>query len=478
MHSEIPEKVNIAFDLQETIVLFRIRSLNPSIRMAHNLLDLCDDVLLHIFIDLNISNLSDIASTCTRLRNIARRAFILRQNTMNIDLTFRKVNDDYITHYRRLSAILRNFGDLLTNLEVVFFGRNIEKTMLNTRIFNLMVMYCPGPFERLTLDSCRLQADKAIDATPFFRNVRELVLRNSEVMNFLLDATQMTRLSLNGYSTTEIVQLLSRRYRYPQLQSLALNDIFADDIDAEAAIKNALKRHTRLTEIDIENSALNGLYLVSELPELRKLSLSIDSTLRTGSRRVVPKLEKVTELKLTIVGGFHTVGDFLLTSELRQSLEKLELFVTSNYVYVWAIMHVLGGLTNLKYLSIDFEQQDFHDTLLIFLHRLTKLRVLSISGRLCITSDGLVNLVRNLPHLELLILDAHIASNHIQLRSTTCARIAGIYRERNKKLKICNCNVFLQEREQCKHMETLAHDNHVQFIDDHRRRCCYRNLLI
>lgn len=88
-------------------------------------MELNDKLLVKILNDFTIVQLSTVASTCTRLRTIARSVFKLRHNSdcVNIQMklwTKRRTGKTWQTHYRQTAAILRNFGDLIADLNVNF----------------------------------------------------------------------------------------------------------------------------------------------------------------------------------------------------------------------------------------------------------------------------------------------------------------------------------------------------------------------
>lgn len=103
-------------------------------------------------------------------------------------------------------------------------------------------------------------------------------------------------------------------------------------------------------------------------------------------------------------------------------------------------MAVIPRFTNLKHLSIIFNEVDIivDNQLIGNLHCLKRLRDLSIGGTKSFTSNGLVDLVQNLPELEKLSLLIDHSNKYMKVMESTYLRICGIYRNRNKKLVIYN----------------------------------------
>lgn len=103
-------------------------------------------------------------------------------------------------------------------------------------------------------------------------------------------------------------------------------------------------------------------------------------------------------------------------------------------------MRLVDGLQkfpSLKILKLVFIRK-LTDFKLKRLHRLKELRKLIMHGRIHITNDGLVNLVRHLPHLEKLILRSRYTGWRKTLTEETYKRICEICRTRNQKMEVHN----------------------------------------
>lgn len=410
--------------------------------MQKNLLDLNDDVLVEICIDYTVADLNSIASTCTRLRIIAHRVFSLRHKSNRLDVFIDPFDigiNDFAAKRQELLSIFRNFGDLLTDLQVCFSRHHSDRSSFNTRVYNSMVMYCTGKINRLELNWCgTLQLDQIVDAAALFRNVKELTVllyssKGSESC-FVSDTSQITKLNLRMFHSTEIVNYLSRDY--PQLESLTLDTVFKLNLDLQE-IKKVLKRHPNINELHLNRCPFPDLSLVDELPELRQLSIS-DASYDT--LEPVARLDKLQQLSFAIDNEDEALIDFCNTSKSTQSLEDLSL-----KVYLFDRDRFLIGLTrftNLKYLSIhscECDYQRFDDSFLRYLHSLTKLRSLSIDGLLYyIRSNGLVDLVQQLPDLERLVLNNRAFHKWIYLKESTFEQIREIYQTRRQRLIIYN----------------------------------------
>lgn len=116
----------------------------------------------------------------------------------------------------------------------------------------------------------------------------------------------------------------------------------------------------------------------------------------------------------------HTVLNswlnLLNTSKTSVSLETLCLDIDLNSdAMIWLVIESVTRFINLKQFTIKFLGEGPDNNDFAQLHRLKILSCLSIHGAQSITSDGLVNLVRHLPHLKTLQLQSTSEYQIIQL---------------------------------------------------------------
>lgn len=404
--------------------------------MARNLLDMNDDCLVEIFSKLTVPQLGDVASTCIRFHNIARRVFSLlhKSNCVDIGVGWPFTNGDYIAYQRQIAPILRNFGDLLTKLNVTFCG----KKSYNTSVFNLMANYCTGTLERLELRCCKaLRLDEINDVTAIFRNVKQLLLHRSYIVEgfFLSEAKELTSLSLYGFYSTRVLDFLSNDY--PNLKSITLKNSSMDWEEVQININNFLQRHPTLVECHLDGYDLDSISSVAGMSELRKLSIWLCDNYTIGP---IAGLDQLTAMQLSAEGKDQL--EFLSTSRSSETLKELVLncFLDEGT----RLLTTLARFNNLNLLSIKFHFV-LDDNNLALLRRLDKLRVLAIGGPTSFTADGVISLIRYLPHLEKLSLDDHRLNKRIQMLESTYLRICDIYRNRSQKLMIYNYNVLDDE---------------------------------
>lgn len=419
-------------------VFYRLHNRNrdpPESKMAKQLLQLPDDCLTDIFENLCIVELADVASTCTRFRTIARQVFSLWQNRhcLTIDMdTFA----DSPFHLRQIPAILRNFGDLLTKLNVSFrYTDQRVSDRIRTLVFNCLVTYCTEPLDRLQLTGCRnFHLDKINNATRLFRKVRELYLSDSDAINIacLTDLWRLIKLTIDRPPTIKYLSI-----DYPVLKSFTLTRALGDEVLTDhSAVGEFLERHDQLTEIEIDTTDYCDLTQIGSMPVLRKLSIQDPYSIKI-EENIMPltNLSKLTTLTL-YVDGDEQMPAFLKSLKSKHSLVELDLWSECWSGDELEFMKALSRYTRLRklYFSVD----TLAGNLLLNLHGLKNLRTLSMRHlRVMITSDDLVNLIRQLPHLVELIL-LPLDTMDVRLRRTTYLRICEIYRSRSAKLVICN----------------------------------------
>lgn len=304
------------------------------IKMVQNVLDLNDDCLFHAFKEFTVFELADIASTCSRFQQIAREIFSKRHTLKCLEITVEAcdlTNDRYLASRRQTAAILRKFGDLLTKVKVNFASPSKNQNLYNSFIFNMMAMYCTGTLERLEMRRCKaIQSYQFIDATDLFRNGKELNLNYSSAIHgsFLSDAGQLLRLSLNGFSSTDVDMFFANNY--PRLQSITLNNCSVSA--AKFDIVHFLKRHPNLIVVELRGCGVYDLLNLGECATLSKLSI-----LDCDRCPIWPisELNNLNTLKMASCAEDESLRQILQTSKSFDSLEHLVL--ADSLVLEWSI---------------------------------------------------------------------------------------------------------------------------------------------
>lgn len=433
-----------------------------------NLLEINDDCLTDILSNLNYRELSDAASTCSRLLTIACRVFksLHRHHPMYIDVDFWNSSD--ANYCRQTVRMLQNFGELVTDLVLSFDNINAPQKSFNTRFINAVTKHCTTPPKSLVLICCQnLQMRYLKDATGLFRNVRELRLyRCDEVIaSFLSDAKQLTKLTLNGFHASVAIKFLTNDF--PRLQSLVLADITPDCVDMDARFNHVLRRHKSLTEIAVNDCPFNR-NSICELPELKKLSITDCGGYNLDA---VAKLDQLTSLTLATRFNDGELKRFFKTSKSARLLEELELDALPPLEV--PLFNALVRLTKLKCLTFMLRGgRILDDSLLEYLHRLKDLRALTFEGALNISTNGLVSLVRHLPRLERLVMAANSnfgPSQRVYLKRSTYSRICEIYRTRGQKMVINNFGEMEKEaycgRRKYREKELYAESNQYGSVE-------------
>lgn len=426
--------------------MFVSRPQNP-IEMSLNLLEINDDCLLEIFTYLTVTELTNVASACTRLQTIARDLFSLRHksNCVEIDMnsiacrpqTFllrvvKRRNRNFSQYSKRLQqliAIFRHFGDLLTKLKVVFLD-SVER-FYNDVVVNMMVLYCTDQLEQLELINCELSSPGVFhNARTLFGELKELVLHETTSVSywFLSSAEELIRLTLNGFSPSTVCGFLMNNY--PKLQSLTVNNdrdhrMFSTPIH----IADFLERHPQLNELDLRGGGRYCFYQINECcPSLRKLSIS-----KCEDHDISPiaELPNLTSLKLS-TGRFADgpLIEFLNQTKSSQSLEELVVSgcITNGPELVTPF--AIGRFTNLRYISVSNGDEGSNR----FLSWSWIRRLIGRPRTFVISDDVLIGLAQHLPRLERVRLHLNNCQLALQLHESTCTRISEIVRNRNQEM--------------------------------------------
>lgn len=268
----------------------------------------------------------------------------------------------------------------------------------------------------------------------------------------------MTRLELVDYyecpNPKKVDNFLSNDY--PQLQSLVLDISHKEPIIF--VMIDFLKRHPNLVELELCKSYIYDLSSIGECSTLRKLSIR-----DRGNCNILPisQLNNLTSLKISTGFGGQSLVEVLETSKSVHSIEEL---VIAGEFYGTNLLTALKRFTNLKYLSVSLQirvKQDFADFNLLEKMRLRKLNEFLPS----ISSDGLVDLVRHLTHLEVLsIHTCSFFSERIELKESTYLRICDVCRSQNQKLMISDNDSFDDGREKRKGKKWFYGDDREEFV--------------
>lgn len=416
--------------------------------MAHNLLDVNDDCLVAIFEYLTDLQLADIASTCTRLETSARDVFSRRHNSNSVGIY---IDMDTIPQRQWSAAILKSFGDLATKLIITF---SCGAKVYNSFVFSLMVKYCTGTLETLDLRHTRyLQTHEIFDVAVLFGNVKELILDYSFSND---DSGPPNAAQINSPEFPSMNFAKCSSTDYLQLASLTLKNLTDKH---QLDIKAFLKRCPNLTELEMLEVAVYDLSSIGEYcPALSKLTILGCDVFNITQ---LTQLDQLASLKLSI-GEDDKYLKLLNTSKSSQTLD--ELMLLGCIADGGELLTALLRFTNLAQLSFTLDGVD--DGALRDLQRQNKLRVLSIGGTVSvsITSDGLVDLVRNLPDLERLSLHLDCSHHCIQLQESTYLRIRNIYETRNQKLVIYNFDTSEDDLVKVEREEPFAKHNQKKFV--------------
>lgn len=260
------------------------------------LLDLNDDCMMKILEYLTIAELSQVASTCTHLKRNARNVFYRCKRSSVVKLKADSPNGHGILHH---------FGDLITNISVLFDNHFCNKfSVSNTKLFNRMVNYCTGSIDVLIMTCAQdLNNEQINNGAKLFRKVRELRLYfcDNTCGQCLYDARELTKLIVQINYESNI--FLSNKY--PQLQSFELSDSLGTGAHVYfncSELNTFLTNHKDLTEFIFHAHQNFNYSLLADMTELRRLDISYHYN--EGSQddfQTVAKFLNVESLKFTII---------------------------------------------------------------------------------------------------------------------------------------------------------------------------------
>lgn len=119
---------------------------------------------------LPLNDLTAIAATCTRLRDIARSIFLRHHRALDLGSCD---GGRPVGSLKQLRQILMMFGDLILNLTVDY--RQLTH-LKSHRILNLITRYRPENLMTLRLNKFNINEDMGSKLKPIFSNLTELEL--------------------------------------------------------------------------------------------------------------------------------------------------------------------------------------------------------------------------------------------------------------------------------------------------------------
>lgn len=400
--------------------------LHSNDKLIDNILKVNDDCLIIILRYLSLSEMCDVAETCTRLRNVVRYIFILRGKKYAIPQDGIKFTD----HQR----ILKNFGDLIHEVGIVNFsfvdGMNKEQMEC---AFDWLENYCADTLKGLsvfTFDSLifppsamRLMTklQKIEIFSPISDNIARSALCNCK------ELVELKIIAYNGYFH------FANQY-FPHLRILAHRvkvDFCTDFYEIETFFKNHTKLIALSTQFIVDWGGRIDLSFIKHLVDLEKLCMILGNAKIKGVDAFI-HLKKLKELSMDHSHDVKTDAAILENLASVDSLMKLELGLSE----VNEVIAAIGRFKNLTefivsqdllQIFIEFNTNISHFTEL----RNSRLTDLKISCKRLLEPNAIVDVIRNLEAVKTIKL-----FGEIELTETICKRLAAVCSSQKRKVQI------------------------------------------
>lgn len=259
------------------------------------LLNLNDKCLRIVSRHLCPDDLSAIASSCTRLRCIARDVFV--NQPINSHLNIRTQIDrhksgaeTYILRY------LRNFGPHLSSIDYDFSDQIHARNWLNCYeclnepIFNAIIAHCSGSLRSLCLGAIELTPTTVTRGQRLFRHLHRITLKNCSHLSEILPACDdCVDLNIDGLLSHSNLNSM----RFEKLRKFTLNcnpfQHFAlDHTKVSTALESFLRQHRHLRSLELLTFDHFDLMVIGQLVELVHLCLR-------GTRILLREHRQLTE---------------------------------------------------------------------------------------------------------------------------------------------------------------------------------------
>lgn len=326
-----------------------------------HLIDLPDDCLDAIMRNLNVDQLNAAATTCTRLQSIAGPVFKLKPASGQLNIANKLKSVQRHRNDRRTPPIflkwyLRNFGHLITEIEL--HRRKLPEPFahLADELFTFIVVYCIGALETLNLRDMQLTA-KAIDSAHLlFLHLKKLHVDNhlnlAEVLPMCLHLEQLyidcidgsVPVDLDAYNFAQLTAFQLRAYK--EAIGLNLN-----------ALNNFIDRHAGLESFSINTPVAYRIDInrIGQLANMEALDLFHSRGVHDGYTVNLALLSDLTKLK-SLNTNFPTsnLSEFLVQSRSNETMERL--LLRQPVVMDRAFVEGFSRFRNMSFIEFNIER--------------------------------------------------------------------------------------------------------------------------
>lgn len=246
-------------------------------------INLNDDCLIAILRYLGVDDLNSIASTCTHLKGLARIVFHLKP--ANKCFSIRQMIQRHEENAEEeITRYLENFGSMITEItfdicnNTSLWEQFAPIAHFNDPIFEHIMAHCSdGKLESLRLGTIYLSSEVAVRGHQLFSHLRQFQLKYCENLSEILPwCHNCEKLTIQGAISvvdldTHFPALYDFTLKYDQ--AYAIRAFNGEVASISPALETFLRRHDRLTALELCTPNDMDFMVIGELEQLKRLHL-------------------------------------------------------------------------------------------------------------------------------------------------------------------------------------------------------------
>lgn len=301
--------------------------------VAFNLLGLKDDCILEVFRHLTLVDMATIASTCIRLRDLARQIFVLNKENFRYTIKYhtkvdvKRVNDELISvdgntrvpysdgkiiqQFQRLRSQqpylaelrvqqhLAAFGDLLKELDLAYeFDLTVNGKWLesfsNLLLFNDVIKHCSGTLMQLMIRGIVWTPELSTQARPLLSHLTKFDSSDGQNTELVLPMLQQcVDLRITGECCGPVMHC-----DFPKLQRFATA---SKNSWRNQHVEGFLQRHQQLVHLEWVPGF--NLFDIGRMHHLEELNISCIKTKFNHNDSSAFRFERLKRLTLNVSEG-------------------------------------------------------------------------------------------------------------------------------------------------------------------------------
>lgn len=233
--------------------------------------------MLEIFENLAITELASIASTCTRLRTLARKIYKCSKPVLEFGSL------DKTPNMQEFVSMLRHFGDLADSITIALVQDAQEEpdqreaNRVHTKLINALIEYSTASrTDSLTLHLANFRnlmyADMP-EAASLFRKVKRLILIQCDNIlgQYMSNSAELEALYIKTSSSSNLNAILCNQF--PRLKMFVLHCKENDNELNITEVNTFLSRHKELEHLALTLTENCDFSLIADMKQLTGLSL-------------------------------------------------------------------------------------------------------------------------------------------------------------------------------------------------------------